>query len=71
MDEFVGGVAAMEDSYAPFCICIAAGELMQTIQRASMDNLLADPGRISATTLRAKASHRKYQDIGRGGPGVA
>ena len=71
MEEFVGGVATMEDSYAPFCIGYAAEELMQTIQRASVDDLLADPGCISATTLRAKASHRKYQDIGRGGSGVA
>jgi hypothetical protein len=71
MDEFVGGVATMEDSYAPFCIGSAAGELIQTIQRASMDDLLADPDYISATTLWAKAPHRKYQNIGRGGSGVA
>ena len=61
----------MEDSYAPFCIGNAAQELTHTIQRESMDDLLAGPGCIRTTTLRAKASHRKYQDIGRGGSGVA
>lgn len=70
MGEFVEGVAAIEDTYVPFCAGKTTEELIESIQRASVDCPLANPSSVSTATFRTKASYRKYQSIGRGGSGV-